>query len=256
MNNFCFTVDDNIRFLKELTNGDYKSIFEHPYLAMYKRLHNKLGLKVQLNLFYEMPEFNLTQMTTAFNREWRENADWLKLSFHSKLENVKPYENSGYDEVFSDCNTVNDEILRFASQDSLAQTTTIHYCVATAEGMRALKENNVKGLLGLFGDEQHHRTSYNLDEKYSSKIRSGAIVEQDGIAFAPIDIVLNLYSKEEILSKLLALTYRENIWVMIHEQYFYEDYSAFQPDFEEKLTATFELLKKNKYKSCFFEELI
>ncbi len=45
---FCFTVDDNIRFLKELTRNRYNSIFDHPYLAMYKRLHEEFGLKIQL----------------------------------------------------------------------------------------------------------------------------------------------------------------------------------------------------------------
>ena len=50
MKTFCFTVDDN--FLKELTEGNYNSIFDHPYLALYRRLHERYGLKVQLNLFY------------------------------------------------------------------------------------------------------------------------------------------------------------------------------------------------------------
>ena len=53
MKTFCFTVDDNIRFLKDLTEQKYTSIFDHPYLAMYKRLHDAFGLKVQLNLFYQ-----------------------------------------------------------------------------------------------------------------------------------------------------------------------------------------------------------
>ena len=43
---FCFTVDDNIRFLKEITENRYQSIFDHPYLAMYRRLHEEFDLKV------------------------------------------------------------------------------------------------------------------------------------------------------------------------------------------------------------------
>ena len=41
---FCFTVDDNIRFLWELSESECVSLFEHPYMAMYKRLHEKLGI--------------------------------------------------------------------------------------------------------------------------------------------------------------------------------------------------------------------
>ena len=47
--------DDNILFLQDLTkNKDvYKSIFENPYLAVYKKAHDLYGAKVHLNLFYE-----------------------------------------------------------------------------------------------------------------------------------------------------------------------------------------------------------
>ena len=99
---FCFTVDDNIRFLKELNGQQYPSIFSHPYLAMYRRLHEKYGLKVQLNLFYEADGFDLSQMTDKYRDEWLENSDWLKLSFHSRRENVEPYRSSGYREVYED----------------------------------------------------------------------------------------------------------------------------------------------------------
>ena len=51
MRSFSFTVDDNIIFLKDITEMGCESIFDHPYLAMYKRLHEKYDLKIQLNLF-------------------------------------------------------------------------------------------------------------------------------------------------------------------------------------------------------------
>ena len=140
MKNFCFTVDDNIRCLKELTRGNYDSIFEHPYLAVYKRLHKRFDLKIQLNLFYEDLEFDLSEMTDRYAKEWKKCSDWLKLSFHSRLENVRPYISSGYDEVYQDCNNVQREICRFASPLSLGKTTTVHYCQATTEGLRALKD--------------------------------------------------------------------------------------------------------------------
>ena len=133
MKNFIFTVDDNIRFLKEICERGYASIFEHPYLAMYKRFHEKFGLRVQLNLFFECEGFCLRDMTEKYKNEWEIFSDWLKLSFNSSLENVKPYENSGYREVFDYCSRVNMEILRFAGENSLAKTTTVHYCALTDE---------------------------------------------------------------------------------------------------------------------------
>lgn len=256
MKTFCFTVDDNIRFLKELTLGDYASIFDHPYMAMYKRLHDAFGLKVQFNLFYRLDDFDLSRMTAAYYDEWRENAHWLRLSFHSDWENERPYETAGYDEVRGDCRAVHEQICRFASPEALAQTTTVHYCLATAGGRQALADEGVRGLLGLFGTEAQPRASYERGEEAAARIRGGEILWEEGMAYAPIDIVLNGCSTPAILDQLTALSHRERLWVMIHEQYFYEDYKWHQPEFEEKLHATFTYLTANGYNSCFFEELL
>ena len=61
MKSFTFTVDDNIIFFREISERGYDSLFEHPYLAMYKRLHEKLGLKIQLNLFMRTRSFSTFQ---------------------------------------------------------------------------------------------------------------------------------------------------------------------------------------------------
>ena len=256
MNQFCFTVDDNIRFFEELTQGSYASLFDHPYPAVYKRLHDTFGLKVQLNLFFKNDRFTLAKMTDRYKSEWAANAHWLKLSFHSELENVDPYKNADYNEVYAHCKAVQDEILRFAGADSLASTTTIHYCLATEGGLRALADNGVQGLLGLYGTPNSPRSSYQSTPDECKAIRAGEVICRGGIAFGAIDIVLNSFSKEDILAKLDELRDREQIHVMIHEQYFYEDYKWYQPDFEEKLRKTFEKLCEMGFVSGFFEEMI
>lgn len=256
MRAFCFTVDDNIRFLKEITENKLNCIFRHPYLAMYKRLHEEYGVKVQLNLFYRMEGFDLSKIPDRYRQEFKENSDWLKFSFHSDFENVKPYEFSGYDEIYKDCKKVNDNIKRFASESALAKTTTIHYCLVTEDGLRALADNQVVGLLGLFGDLKNPRTSYGINEENAIKIRNGKIVKINEFDVASIDIVLNSFSKDSIIMQLDELKEREYIKVMIHEQYFYPDYVAYQPEFEEKLKATFSFLKEHGYESEFLENLI
>ena len=256
MRTFCFTVDDNIRVFKELTEGNFPSLFEHPYLAMLRRLHERFDLKIQLNLFYRTEGFDLSRMTEKYTEEFETASDWLKLSFHSDVENVCPYESSGYTEVFGHCSAVNGQILRFASQKTLARTTTVHYCRTTQEGLRALSDNSVLGLLGLFGTEVQPRTSYGICEEHARDLRCGRTVKLEGMSYASIDMVINTVKREKILPLLEGLLGRESIRVMIHEQYFYEDYHAYQPDFEEKLVAVFEFLGQNGYESCFFEELI
>ena len=254
--NFCFTVDDNIRFLKEITENSYKSIFDHPYLSMYRRLHEEFDLKIQLNLFYRVGNFDLSQMSGRYYEEWKRNADWLKLSFHSELENVKPYEASTYEVVYEDCRRTNEQIRRFASPDALANTTTIHYCLLSEDGLKAIEDNRVSGLLGLFGTDKGPRTSYEIGEDEAKRIRTGEIVKLGKISFASIDIILNRFSIYEILAQLEHLKQRSGIRVMIHEQYYYSDYIRYQPEFEEKLRETFAFLVDHGYKSEFYENLI
>ena len=231
-------------------------MFDHPYLAMYRRLHEKFGLKVQLNLFYRMEGFDLSQMSDAYYAEWEENADWIKLSFHSEFENVKPYEHSGYQELYEDCRRVHEQIKRFASPAALASTTTVHYCLLTEGGLKAMEDHGVSGLLGLFGNDEKPRTSYGIEKNEAELIRRGEILKIGKISFASIDIILNVFSAEEILEKLMRMKCRNGIRVMIHEQYFYADYCQYQPEFEEKLRSTFSFLCEHGYQSCFYESLI
>ena len=256
MRSFCFTIDDNIRFLKEISAARPKSIFDHPYTAMLLRLHRKFGVKVQLNLFYRMEGFTLADACADYTEEWRSASDWLRLSFHSEMENERPYEFSGYDEVRADLDAVNREILRFASPESLARTTTVHYCRATAEGLRALSDGGVVGLLGLFGEENAPRTSYGLSEDEAYRARRGEVVRSGELSFASIDTIVNNLRLEALDGAIERLLGRGSVRVMIHEQYFYEDYPRYQPDFEEKLDRIFAALCAHGYESRFFEELI
>ena len=148
------------------------------------------------------------------------------------------------------------EIVRFASLSSLAKTTTIHYCVATSEGISALGDNGVCGLFGLYGTHEKPRHSYQSTMTECVSLRDGQVVLSDGINYSGIDIVLNCYGENEILGQLEQLSKRGFIKVMIHEQYFYPDYINYQASFEEKLNTTFGFLCANGYESIFFEELL
>lgn len=254
---FCVTIDDNIRFLQELTEGKYESLFSHPYTGLLKKLHDKYGVKMQLNLFYQNESFTLAQTTDKYRGEWEQNADWLKLSFHSRLANVRPYERSGYDEVYRDCNAVHKEILRFAGRESLGKTTTVHYCLTTDEGTRAIKDSGVQGLLGLYGTDDEPRISYSCSLEESKRARGGEIVRYGNLAFSGIDVVLNNHKPQEIVSMLHGLKDREFVKIMIHEQHFYSDWQIYyESDYAARIESAVEFLQSQGFESRFFEEII
>ncbi|MBR2341425.1 MAG: hypothetical protein IKA72_03360 [Clostridia bacterium] len=253
---FTFTMDDNIQFLEDLTTNCSESIFSHPYTKMLKEFHEIYGIKVQLNLFYENPSFNLSKFPETYKEEWQENSSWLKLSFHSKKESPKPYLNSDYQEVYDDCKQVHDEILRFAGEDSLAKTTTIHFTRLTEGGLVALKNCGVQGLIGQYGTEEKPRSSYQNSLEEDAILRTGEIVESNGISYINLDVILDRFTIPEILEQLSALKDRKTIKILIHEQQFYTHHVKYQPEYKDKLKTAFEFLKNNGYESVYFEELL
>lgn len=255
MFNFCFTVDDNIKCLKDVSENVYDSVFDNVYFAMLKRLHEKFNIKIQLNLFFTDGNFDLTMVSNRYKSEFENNSSWLKFSFHSKEQKPRPYEFSDYDEVYNDCIQTNKEIVRFAGENALAKTVTLHYCLATNDGLKALKDCNVLGLLGLYGDDKNLRKSYQNNDLEIEKLRLGETLFLDGLFYAGIDAVINTLTIDEIPQAINKKLGRRLIKIMIHEQYFYPDYSRYQKDFEAKLEVVFKILNSNGYKSIFFEQI-
>ena len=166
---YRLSLDDNIWFLKDINAnaGKYKSLFENPYLGLLKEVHDTFGTKIHLNLFYQTEGFNLSQMTDKYKSEWKDNAGWLRLSFHALQEFPdRPYLTAGYDQVKHDCIMVKDQIRRFAGEELMGPVTTLHWGAANEEGCRALKDQGYHALAGYFNAEGPDTVSYYLkDEK-------------------------------------------------------------------------------------------
>lgn len=255
---FRFSVDDNIWFLRDLANYNYNSIFNNEYLAVYKRLHEKYKIKIQLNLFYETEGFTLSQMTDRYKEEWISNSDWLQLSFHSRKESANPYMNSSYEEVYKDCITVHGEIVRFAGKQALNMYTTIHCCKATKDGVRALYDAGIRGLVGIFGTIDNPRLSYSVSyDEYKNYYDKPYYYDTTSkMYFFNNNMVINTVGIGEIEEKLAPSIGKDFVEIMIHEQYFYKDYIQYQPDFEKKLDVAVSYLINQGYTSVFLDEII
>ena len=66
---------------------------------------------------------------------------------------------------------------------------------------------------------------------------------------------LNLTPYEEFDEEFAPLLGNEYIGICDHEEYFYEDYAAYQPDYADKIYKMGEILKNNGYEFFFMEEL-
>lgn len=263
---YRLSLDDNIWFLKDLSvnAGKYKSIFDNPYLGFLKQVHDTYGTKIHINIFYQTEGFNLSQLTAQYKDEWKENAGWLRLSFHALQEKPdRPYQHAGYDEVKTDCEKVMHEIRRFAGQELISPVTTLHWGEAKVEGSRALRDAGYTTQVGYFDvDSDEAPVSYYLDVAQKRHISKRSIWRDnsEGITFVRISQVINLYALEEIVPMLEEVKKdprrSEFIELMIHEQYFYPFYEAYQPDYRQKVLTAVKWAVDNGYKPAFLEECV
>ena len=251
---YHFFIEDNIWFLRDLNRDRPASVFEHPYLAMLKRLHEKFGMKVQLDVFIATDGFELYEMTDKYKSEWKANSDWLCFGFHSRTEMPgDPYINATYEEVYKDCTETHREIIRFAGEECLSYYTSVHYGTISKEGMRALRDCGMKGLIDLFAFEGQDNLAFGV--QFDDKKQSFKYDEETGLNFYYNDMIINLYKLEEIDEFVANIPIKPLTVVMIHEQYFYDFYKAYQPDYEQKLEKVFGLLGERGCSSAFLNEI-
>ncbi len=81
--------------------------------------------------------------------------------------------------------------------------------------------------------------------------------EETGMLFKNYCVTcLNLLSYDDVEPEFAKLADKEYIGICDHEQYFYEDYFAYQPDYAEKIYKMCEMLKKNGFEYMFAEDLV
>lgn len=88
---------------------------------------------------------------------------------------------------------------------------------------------------------------------------SSILDAQTGMRFKKFHMpqqTLNLMAREEVESNLAALIGNEYIGICTHEQYFYPDYFAYQPDHFDKILRACQLIHENGYAFIFADELV
>ncbi len=263
---YRLSIDDNIWFLQDIHHNEhrYTSIFDNPYLGFLKTLHDTYGTKVHFNLFYQTDGFNLSQLSDRYSTEWKAHAGWIRLSFHALQEKPdKPYQKAGYDVVKHDCKMVLKEIHRFAGEALTGPVTTLHWGEATVEGSRALRDAGYRGQLGYFNvDDDLPAVSYYLDVDKRRHLKKRFIwkdLEED-IVFIRSSIVLD---KKELSAIVPFLNQYQTAShkppyadLLIHEQYYYPFYEAYQPDYCDKIRTAVRWATDNGYIPAFLGDCI
>jgi hypothetical protein len=262
---YRFSVDDNIEFLKDLGTrpDDYPSLFDHWYLGFWRNMHQEYGARIHINIYYQTVggDFTLAQVPAKWKDEWQANAGWLHLSFHALQDQPeRPYENASYHQIARDFDLVMREIRRFAGEAVTSSATTVHWAAATKEACRALYDRGIRVLIGIFRREFEGKcpTGYYLsdDLKDHANERDAWYDPETDLLFVTEDATVNNLRVEEVvpwLERQAANPHTgELLELLIHEQYFREELSHFQPDIEQKVIRCLRWVTDHGYQPAFW----
>ncbi len=263
---YRFSVDDNIEWLADLgaDPAQYPSLFDHWYLAFWRRMHEQFAAKIHLNIYYQTVDgrFNLTMLPTKWRDQFEANSSWLHLSFHALQD--KPdriYKDATYDQLARDFELVMAEIYRFAGEAVTTRETTVHWAEAPRDACRALVERGVDVLIGIFGGiPEAVTTRYYLEPAPAARIRHRDAWRDhtEGLTFVDCDTVVNTLALEQVVPVLEQRAADphtgELLELLIHEQYFRQELSFFQPDVQQKVETALRWVTDRGYQPCFWGE--
>jgi hypothetical protein len=271
---YSFFTDDNSFFLTEIHRQGCRSLFDHFYLSFLRRMHREYGLKVTVNLFYhdDHHDFTLSEFPDRYKGEWRENADWLKLSFHGHSEFPdRPYGQADGRALAADYDRMQAEVARFAGEETFCPPTVIHWAMVHPRALQVLAKRGVRALTGAFigepaqADEAdtQYRTAdigYFQDTETALYLESHRVLHdfEQGLTFIRTDFCANLVPLDRVVPAVAAAcqnpVYRDTLSLMTHEQYFYESYRNYIPDHRERVEAALRYVTEQGYRPAWFNE--
>jgi hypothetical protein len=261
---YRFVIDDNSFFLRDITQRDYRSLFDCFYLQMLRQLHQKYGVCFTLNIYYTTgEEWNLRQFPDRYRGEWKDNAHWLRLAFHAYANDPpRPYQDAPVEKLLADLDLVAGEIHRFAGVETYSPPVVIHWGMTRPAAWKPLYERGSRVLGGYFrqnGDGQWD-VNYRVDAARSEWLSRHDVLKDftSGIIFSRVDMVVNSTPLEQIvpqLSRVIADPCQgEIVDLLTHEQYFWPFYENYLPDHAQRMERAIELVTRRGYKPVFLQD--
>ncbi len=260
---YRFSIDDNSFFLRDVTQKKYASLFDCFYLEILRKLNKKYGAKFVLNIYYTTEDgFTLPQFPDRYKSEWRDNSHWLKLAFHAYANDpARPYQDAPAEKIISDLDKVEEQIIRFAGEETYSLPTVIHWAMVRPEALKPLGKRGIRvlsALSRLAGGKWD--INYRLPDDVSEYLsQHDAWKDFDsGIVFSTVDIVCNNTPVDRVVPTLEPAGKDPNraeiMDLFTHEQYFWPFYVNHVPDHAQRLDAAIRWVTEKGYKPVFFHE--
>ena len=202
---YHFSVDDVFDSLIEITLKDIP-LFEHPFFALMKEMHDIYDVQVDLELFWgkeiDGVFYTLREMKDV-SKEIKEQGSWLRFGPHAYNYMVAPFEQTREEqiEVF---NNIYSEIDRFAGRQFYATWVRLHYYSESYELASYFKERGVTALFSTDREAGSHRMPPPIAQ---SLLQTGFATYEDAHFIRTqfrVEVLTNHRDSEEDLQKMFT----------------------------------------------------
>lgn len=216
-----FSVDDVIGCFWWLTQNKDKvnSIFDSKVFAMAKMIHERYGISVSFYCMYTNGTITLADISDHWQKEFRENSDWLKFGFHC-WEPKSNYTAVTKQQVIDEYNMVVKQLIRITgTQENITDMIRLHYFSGNREVVSGLTECGIK--VFLCADDE--RISYGLTADDDNEIRKNGyyVDEEMKCSFVSTDIRIENIDSVKCTAELHKD--REFVVVFTHEKRLMEE---------------------------------
>lgn len=213
-----FSVDDTIAIFENLTKGEYTSCFEEPTLLFLKKLNEQYGLKVSLYCFFESNSgFCLSEATSKFKDEFKENNHWLRFGFHAFNRESK-YDDYEAEKFILEAEKVYDNLYRIVSSDAVVYDVRLGFAKGNINCIKAFK-NKYSLFQTLYGVDDNRIEYYLSQEENDILLDNGTFYESR----AGINIKLSelrIEKQTDMVEYMKKMPPREYYAFFTHEQFF------------------------------------
>lgn len=236
--------DDIYEVLMDITENEniYESVFDNEFLKILKNMNEDYGAKFALYIYDSNPKnsFDVRKVSSKYREEFITNSNWLKFGYHS-IEPTTSFDHlTSINEFKESFIRVNNEIKRFAGEESITTVLRLNYFRASPDKIEYLFNQGVSGLLCSDDD----RISYDLSKEQHEELKLEEKILYNGMTYYNTDFRFD--GKKFILYEMMKLRDNEVLVLFAHEW-------ALENNGLDRIETAIKWLSNNNYKFSFLE---
>lgn len=246
---YHFSVDDVFDSLIDVTRQG-TPLFEHPFFALMKEVHDTYDAAIDLELFWERDIDNVLYTlrdVRDLREEIRKEGSWLRFGPHAQSYMVAPHEQFPHEQqrIFDD---IYEQVERFAGKEFFAPWVRLHFYAESYELADYFKN---KGVTALFSTDREAGSHRMLPENAKELLTDG-FTTHEGMNFIRTQFRLEFFTNNRNTDEDLRRIFKEALAQYGHITFYSHEYEFARAEVRNMIRRVFEVLKSLKVESIRF----